>query len=173
MNKKAQEEIAHIPSIILIFFSLMLALVVAVVVGNNNLEQKFIALHNNEANIILLNYLRTNEAETGLNVAELIMSSYHNNNYDNLEKLTKNSFNLVYNEKNCPVWILKGQVNNQNIFDYSSDFSIDRFRPSNNPKSQLLEIFGVRNIDYMSSSMSIPTFNQDKINVILIMGCLR
>ena len=106
MNKKAQEEIAHIPSIILIFFSLMLALVVAVVVGNNNLEQKFIGLRNNEANIILLNYLRTNEAETGSNVAELIMSSYHNNNYDNLEK--SHDFNrLIYLRNSSMTWTRK------------------------------------------------------------------
>ena len=105
-------------------------------------------------------------------MSELIAYGYHINNYNDLESLTKDIFNKVYTEDNCPVWILNAQVNDQKIFDFSSDFSIDKLRPSG-PRAAILELLGIKNIAYTSSNTLIPTFNQDKIKTTLILGCLK
>ena len=166
--KKGQEELMFVFSLILIVLVLTLFFIVVSVVGNNRIEEKVTAMKGNEVNIDLLNYLKTRTSFNNLTFSELIAYSYSKKDYVEIEKLTKEQFDKYYSQETCNRWILKAEVNNEELFDTASDFSLSD--SIENPRS-IFSIFTKREINYASSSAFIPGFSSEKINVILILGC--
>ena len=166
--KKGQEELMFVFSLILIVLVLTLFFIVVSVVGNNRIEEKVTAMKGNEVNIDLLNYLKTRTSFNNLTFSELIAYSYSKKDYNEIEKLTKEQFDKYYSQETCNRWILKAEVNNEELFDTASDFSVSD--SIENPRSPF-NMFTKREINYASSSAFIPGFSSEKINVILILGC--
>ncbi|MEK6933029.1 MAG: hypothetical protein AABW56_04535 [Nanoarchaeota archaeon] len=166
--KKGQEELMFVFSLILIVLVLTLFFIVVSVVGNNRVEEKITSMKSNEVNIDLLNYLKTKTSFNDLTFSELIAYSYSKKDYNEIEKLTKKQFDKYYSQETCNQWILKAEVNNEELFDSASDFSLSSsIENQRNPFS----IFTKKKINYASSSAFIPGFNSEKIIAILILGC--
>ena len=170
--KKAQDDLMFVFSLILISLVLTLAFITFSIAGKGSVEERVNSLESNEININLLNYLRTIDDETNLSMSELITYSYHKNNFDDVKKITQDSFNKVYTENNCPVWILNTHLNENKLFEVSSDFNINELR-GGGPRGSILKLFGVEPLHYSSSSTYIPTLDKDKIKVSIILGCLE
>jgi len=172
--KKSQEEMMFVFSLILISIVLTIAFITFTLIGKNSVEAKIYALQNNELNINLLNYLRTNTSINNFSIADLTAYSYYNKNYDDLERITKDIFNNFYSQEKCPVWSVTGIVGNNEIFKFSSDFSLSKLRTSTAvPRANILDLFGVKRINYLEADAIIPGFNQEKIKIRLIEGCLN
>jgi hypothetical protein len=79
-----------------------------------------------DTNINLINYLRT-PLKDNFVIKDLIIDSYYNNKYEELEKNTEDILNKAYEKEKCPLWKIKGEANNEKIFEYESEFDIRKY----------------------------------------------
>ena len=120
-NKKA----AFFAEIFTDFFSyiiLTLIFIIFIVIFHScsHLEQNIGSKSSNlESNMILLNYLRT-PIEKDITVADLVIESYINNDYSDLEKTTKKHFNPKYSKK-WQSWVLSIKPEKTDKFEIKGD----------------------------------------------------
>ena len=158
----------------LIFLALVLIFFYALfsISSQKAAEQTITSLNSISDKTNLLNYLRTQTEINEFTVSDLIVYSYHNKDFSNLDTITKDIFNKVHQKDKCPVWILNTKIKEDKFFEAQSDFTIDQLR-GGGPRGRLLEIFGIKPLIFTNSEVGIPSFNQDKIKVTLITGCKK
>jgi len=153
-------------ALILIFFYALFS-----ISSQKAAEQTITSLNSFSDKTNLLNYLRTPTKINEFTISDLIVYSYHNKDFNELNTITKDIFNKVYQKDKCPVWILNAKIKDDKFFDTQSDFSIDQLRGGG--RGRLLELFGIKPLIYTNSEIDIPSFNQDKIQVTLTTGCKK
>ncbi len=156
--KKAQEEIMFVFSLILISLVLTLGFIVCSIAGKNTIEEKITALESNEININLLNYLRTNDAKTNFMIADLITYSYHKDNYDDLERVTKEFFDKYHDKDKCQTIFIA-------MFDTKDDKKLFEAL-SRGEAVSTRDKFSLK-----STSIILPTFDDNKIKINYAEGC--
>ncbi|MEK6835843.1 MAG: hypothetical protein AABX55_02360 [Nanoarchaeota archaeon] len=169
--KKGTETLTFVFSLIFLALILTFYFLIFSTVATKTVETKIVSLNSISDNINLLNYLRTPTNINNFTISDLIIYSYYNKDYQDLEGLSENIFNKIYLENKCPVWILNAKIKDEEFFDVDSDFSLEQLRGG--VRYNILQLFGVEPLRYTNAQISIPSFNQDKIKISLITGCLR
>ena len=123
-----------------------------------------------DMNINLMNYLRTPVDDK--NIHDLIVDSYYNDNYDDLEKNTENIFNRVYDKERCPFWEIYGDIEDEKFFDYESEFDVRRYTLSASPHN-FFRLFNDDIILTRISSIEIIIPENKKAKITLKEGCIN
>ena len=157
--KKAQEELTFVFSLILLALLLTLFFIVVNVASTSRIEQKIDALATNEVNLNMLNYLRTIDKKTNQGTIDLIVYSYHNDDYEDLKRVTQGFFDKYHDKQKCQV------------------MQISLFRTSD--EELLFRLFSTGDLvtsrdEYLQSTLSIliPTYDQD-LKLYYIEGCKK
>ena len=98
----------------------------------------------------MLNYLRTIDKKTNQSTIDLIVFSYHNDNYEDLKRFTQEFFDRYHDKQKCQV------------------MQVSLFRTSD--EELLFRLFSTgdlvtRKDEYLQSTLStlIPTYDQDSL----------
>ncbi len=152
MNKKSQSEIIlNVFALIVLFIVILIFwFLLAFEVAKPGIEKQVInAQENNEGNLILINYLRTpveveiDKKNKTINIADLIILSIQKNNYEILDKKTKELFNLNNNYWYISLWKDDGLI---------YEFNRENFQPRLGITEVKVETF-------------IPNYNKELIKV--------
>ena len=124
-----------------------------------------------DVNINLINYLRTPFEDE--KIQDLIVSSYYNNDYKKLEIETENIFNKIYDKEKCPLWNIKGEIDDDKFFEFESGFDIRKYnRPT--PRGNILNLFTQEYLLTKSSSIDLTLPDSSKkAKITLTEGCIN
>ena len=168
--KKGESAITFVFSLIFlaIVITIFYALFLLSSVNKANFSINQVSL--SDVNINLINYLRTPLNTT--TVYDLMINSYYNNDYRELETLSENIFNRVYDNERCPLWNIKGEINNEKFFEFESKFDARKYTLSQNPRN-FLRIFTDDYLATRSSSFDIVFPDNKKAKITLLEGCVE
>ena len=157
MNKKGVYQLMKITlsSIVVVFLIIFFFFAFSALardVIKENIEQTKLR----DIDINLLNYIRTENDE--LKVADLIAYYYISKDNNELQELTEDIFNNL-NDQQCPFWSVRAIKSNNKFFEVNSE-SLKRVTDGQNLKTKF-------------SKTEIPSLDNDKIEVILLRGCLN
>ena len=168
--KKADSALTFFASLVLIVIVLILFQVSFLLSSSSKTEFAINQISVANLQINLINYLRTPlKQET---VQDLIVDSYYNNKYDELEKISREIFKKVYDKEKCPLWNIKGKVDDNKFFEYESEFDVRKYTLNPNPRN-FLNLFNKNYISSKESSIEIILPENKKAKITLIEGCLN
>jgi len=170
--KKGEEALTFVFSMIFIMVILFLFFSLFLIDSITKRDYAIKQIDNGNANINLINYLRT-PIKKDYTIYDLIIDSYYNEEYNELEKETSNIFNKIYNKELCPLWNLKGKVNNNKFFEYESEFDIRKYTLTPNPRGNIFLLTTSNRIYPKSFSLELKFPDLDKNStIVLTEGCI-
>ncbi len=170
--KKGESALTFVFSLIFLAVILSIFYVLFLLSSANRTNYVINEVNLGNVNINLINYLRTPITDNK-KIFDLILESYYINNYEDLEKITNNIFNKIYNADKCPLWRITGEINNERFFDYESEFDIKKYTLNPGPRN-IIHIFTDKSLITRTSSLNliIPDPNK-KLKITLKEGCIN
>lgn len=170
--KKGESAITFVFSVIFLVIILLIFYVLFSRSALNKTENIITQINMGDVNINLVNYLMT-PLKDKTTIKDLIIHSYYNNDYNDLDKITSGIFNGVYDNERCPLWKITGEINNEKFFDYESEFDIRKYTLRPTIRNFFL-IFSNKYLLVRKSSLdlSFPDPNI-KAKITLTEGCIE
>src|SRR3989344_1504187 len=166
--KKGESAITFVFSLIFLAIVITIFYALFLLSSVNKANFSINQVGSSDVNINLINYLRTPVNTT--KVYDLMINSYYNNDYKELETLSEDIFNRVYDNERCPLWNIKGEINNGGFFEFESEFDARRYALSPNPRNFLI-ILTDEYLTLRSSSLDIVFPDNKKAKITLLEGC--
>jgi hypothetical protein len=176
--KKGESALTFVASLILLSIILTIFYILFLQASFNQTKISIQQISISDVQLNLINYLRT-PLQDRSTIYDLIIKSYYNNDYNELEKVTGEVFNKVYEKEKCPLWNVYGEIDKKKFFDYESSFDIRKYTPEFSLKNLFNSItnrffLSTPYLGTRSSSLNLISPNSNRpIKIILVEGCIN
>lgn len=121
--------------------------------------------------INLINYLRT-PLQDNSKIIDLVITSYYNDKYDKLEEETEKIFNKIYDKEKCPLWNVKGELDDEEFFEYESGFDARKYTLAPG-RGNIFQLFTSKYITTRTISIDLIFPDNKRAKITLREGCLN
>ncbi|MEK6907593.1 MAG: hypothetical protein AABW45_03625 [Nanoarchaeota archaeon] len=169
--KKGESAITFVFSLIFIVATITIFYALFSLSSLSNSEFRINQINLADIQINLVNYLRT-PLQNNENIADLIVSSYYNDDYKKLQEVSGEIFNMVYDKERCPLWNIKGELDDKKFFEYESKFDVRTYTLSPNPRN-FIRLFTDKYILPQEHSLDLIFPDNKKAKITLEEGCIH